>query len=191
MSISLQDPPGHVRPYACGRRLTWYKARLTAAKIACAAMTIMVLTTGRSEYRATGSVTFDSVVEIVFWATIGNVMLYAVIVNPSATLGGNGDLIWMPKEILLLSRTPIGWALLREGVRISERRSEIENGERSLAAFRRLAIALDPQQILELEASLLAAWNKTLFDEEDLLSRQGKHLAGEVVAYDASLAASP
>lgn len=191
MSISLQDPPGHVRPYACGRRLTWYKARLTAAKIACAALTVMILATGRAEYRATGALTLDSAVEIVFWMTIGNVLLYAVMVNATVTLGGNGDLIWTPKEILLLSRTPVGWALLREGARISERRHEIENAERSLAAFRRLAITLDPQQILELEANLLAAWNKMLFDEENLLGRQGKHLAGEVVTYDASLAASP
>ena len=191
MSISLQDPPDHVLPHAYDRSLTGYYVRLVLATLAAASPPTVILFMWWGEYKGFHTITVESVVQGLVFLWVGPAILFPTFMKLGDTFSSKPSLL--PLDLLRLSRTPVGWALLREGAMLEDRRSGVKDLERSLPLFRSIAIGFNnAEQVLEHEANLLNAWNKLLAAETSLVDRQRRHLAGETVdEYDKSLASSP
>lgn len=190
MSISLQDPPEHVLPHAYDRSLVGYWVQLTMATLISAFAMSFVVRGWIAEYEGFHTVSVESLVMGCVFLWIAPAILAPMVMRPAEVLSSNP--VFLPVALLRLSRSPVGWALLREGARISGRRSEIKGLERSLPTLQNNMIGFnESENVLVHEANLLNAWNKLLVAETSLADRQRRYLAGESVAFDDALASSP
>jgi hypothetical protein len=164
---------------------------------ACALAPVGVIVMWVLQYRGFHSVPLDSIVIGLAFAWVVPSILYPLFMSPSMLFSGEPkNQAILPWELLRLSRTPVGWALLREGAEQRERRKEIRSLAKTILVISAMpgvtgAAFSNPELISEVEANIRAAWTMLLRDESDLVDRQRRHLAGETVDYKPEWASAP
>lgn len=189
-ATELADPPGHVRPFGRDYGFVGYKLKLAFALVVSVSCVVILVLLGYSQYLRDGTLTFENGVTTVIFMFMGPFMLGGTIMTGSSPSNRAGPM-FLPTDMLRLARTPVGWALLREGAELSQRRLAIVHAHLQLDVLEEAVDAIATDKSLDVDSALHALWNAHLALEASLAERQRRHLAGESVAHRAELAAHP
>ena len=189
MSHVFKGPPGHVRPFAREQSLRYYRNRLVIAGTLTALYESLMILRLYDEHVA-GSLGFnEALLKSAFWMAFGGATMFVKFQRMAMNVPDNEPIL-LPREILRLARTPIGWALLREGSTLSRRRFEIETNAARLPMSTEVGHD-GPITFDQLYPTVIKEYADLVRDESNLVDRQFHHLDGETVDHNHDWASAP